>query len=83
MIDKLSIIKQILETDEETDRKILSIIELAKENPDKKNIHRIEERVISDASVETKGRMISRGDVVLIKGSRVIGMERIIERIRA
>ena len=45
MIDKLSIIKQILETDEETDRKILSIIELAKENPDKKNIHLIEERV--------------------------------------
>lgn len=45
MIDKLYIIKQILETDEDTDIKILSILELAKENPDKENIHRIEERV--------------------------------------
>jgi len=45
MIDKLYIIKQILETDEDTDIKILSILELAKENPDNENIHRIEERV--------------------------------------
>ena len=45
MVDKLYIIKQILETDEDTDIKILSILELAKENPDKENIHRIEERV--------------------------------------
>jgi len=45
MIDKLYIIKQILETDEDTDIKILSILELAKENPNKENIHRIEERV--------------------------------------
>lgn len=45
MIDKLSLIKQILETDEETDRKILSILEFAKENPETKNIHLIEERV--------------------------------------
>lgn len=45
MIDKLYIIKQILETDEDTDIKILSILELAKENPVKENIHRIEERV--------------------------------------
>ena len=45
MIDKLYIIKQILETDEDTDLKILSILDLAKENPDKKNIHVIEERV--------------------------------------
>jgi PilZ domain len=45
MIDKLYIIKQILETDEDTDRKILSILELSKEDSDKENIHRIEERV--------------------------------------
>ena len=45
MVDKLYIIKQILETDEDTDIKILSILELAKENPDKENIHRIEERM--------------------------------------
>ena len=41
----LYIIKQILETNEDTDIKILSILELAKENPNKENIHRIEERV--------------------------------------
>ncbi|MBU0465182.1 MAG: PilZ domain-containing protein [Proteobacteria bacterium] len=45
MIDKLYIIKQILETDEDTDIKILSILDLANENPDKENIHLIEERV--------------------------------------
>ena len=45
MIDKLYLIKQILETDEDTDIKILSILDLAKENPDKVNIHLIEERV--------------------------------------
>ena len=45
MIDKLYLIKQILETDEDTDIKILSILDLAKENPDKENIHLIEERV--------------------------------------
>ena len=31
MVDKISIIKQILETDVETDKKILSILQLAKE----------------------------------------------------
>lgn len=36
MIDKLSIIRQILETDEETDKKILSILQLAKEKRKKK-----------------------------------------------
>lgn len=45
MIDKLYIIKQILETDENTDIKILSILDLAKENPVQENIHLIEERV--------------------------------------
>ncbi|MBT3176190.1 MAG: PilZ domain-containing protein [Desulfobacula sp.] len=45
MIDKLYIIKQILETDEDIDLKILSILELAKENPNQENIHKIEERV--------------------------------------
>jgi len=45
MVDKLYIIRQILETDEETDIKILSILESAKETPNKENIHRIEERV--------------------------------------
>lgn len=45
MIDKLYLIKQILETDEDTDIKILSILDLAKENPASQNIHRIEERV--------------------------------------
>ena len=45
MIDKLYLISQILETDEDTDIKILSILESAKENPIQDNIHRIEERV--------------------------------------
>jgi len=45
MIDKLYIIKQILETDEDTDLKILSILDTAKENHSKASIHRIEERV--------------------------------------
>ncbi len=45
MIDKLYLISQILETDEDTDIKILSIIESAKENPDNENIHRIDERI--------------------------------------
>jgi len=45
MINKLAIIKQILETDEETDKKILSLLESAKKTtrPDEKKIH-IEER---------------------------------------
>lgn len=45
MIDKLYLIKKILESDEDTDRKILSILELSKENLYKETIHRIEERV--------------------------------------
>lgn len=45
MIDKLYLIRQILETDEDTDIKILSILESAKENPDTENIYRIDERV--------------------------------------
>ena len=45
MIDKLSIIKQILETDVETDKKILSVLQLAKEKPATENIYNIEERV--------------------------------------
>ena len=36
MIDKLTIIKQILETDEETDKKIFSLLEYAKEDKPKK-----------------------------------------------
>ncbi len=44
MVDKISIIKQILETDVETDKKILSILQLAKEKTKEKKIH-IEERI--------------------------------------
>lgn len=44
MVNKISIIKQILETDEETDRKILSILQVAKEEAEEKRIH-IEERM--------------------------------------
>lgn len=39
MIDKLSIIKQILETDEETDKKILSILQIAKSKTQEQTIH--------------------------------------------
>jgi len=39
MINKLSIIKQILETDEETDKKILSILQIAKAKVDGQTIH--------------------------------------------
>ncbi len=41
MIDKLAIIKQILETDEETDKKILSLLETAEQStkPDTTKIH--------------------------------------------
>lgn len=49
MIDKLSIIKQILETDEATDKKILSVLQLAKEKT--KNRILLEDRMSERKSI--------------------------------
>ncbi len=65
MIDKLYIIKQILETDEDTDIKILSILDLAKENPDKENIHRIEERVAKRKKIMIEVNLITEKEKFL------------------
>ncbi|MCK5686924.1 PilZ domain-containing protein [bacterium] len=58
MIDKISIIRQILESDEETDMKILSILQTAKERSEEKKLlleERIAKRnkIVMDAGVNS------------------------------